>query len=377
MPVQYTQRNPNAFSDAYNMERSNRLQDLAFGQQQQDRQLAMQDRQYNRERIVKQDQRQANEDSVAAQEREREKILRNLPFAQSALQSGDPHGFIAAALQSPAGSLLRADGIFDEEDLNDPNLQQSLQAFIGLAGPQKPVDPGPLETVVDPVTKQPVLRSRSAAAGMQPYIKPPEKDSSVRPQLVEVLTPDGKTQKQWVYPGQSQGTPVGAPVDPTAAPKPPTETDKKNAVLLASMRNAEADIQNLIKTDPKSADTSSLGNALLGSTPMTRVFQSDQYRKYEAAGLRWAANLLYLKSGATANPDEIRSTWKQFFPQPGDGPDVKAQKEQSRQQEISAVTTNMGPRSPAQPAQSAPTATGPNGQKLILQNGQWVPINGR
>jgi len=30
---------------------------------------------------------------------------------------------------------------------------------------------------------------------------------------------------------------------------------------------------------------------------------------------------------------------------------------------------------PAQPAAAAPvTATGPNGAKLILQNGQWVPV---
>jgi hypothetical protein len=31
----------------------------------------------------------------------------------------------------------------------------------------------------------------------------------------------------------------------------------------------------------------------------------------------------------------------------------------------------------AAPPASAPTATGPNGQKLILRNGKWVPLNGR
>jgi hypothetical protein len=118
-----------------------------------------------------------------------------------------------------------------------------------------------------------------------------------------------------------------------------TEGDKRARVMYASVLNAEKDIAGM---PAGGADTSSAYNAAVGSNAFTRGMQTDQFRKYEAAGLRWAANLLYLKSGATAPPEEVQSTWKQFFPQFGDGDDVKAQKAQSRIEEITAVADAWG-----------------------------------
>lgn len=157
------------------------------------------------------------------------------------------------------------------------------------------------------------------------------------PPLEKTVGPDGKP----VFTPRKQA--VG--MEPYEAPKPPkepTENDKKNQVLYDSMLNAEKQIQDL-KGKPGATDTGSLWQGLLGGINATKVLQSDAYRSYEAAGLRWAANLLYLKSGATANPDEVRSTWKQFFPQPGEGPIVAAQKEQARLQEIESVRSAMVP----------------------------------
>ncbi len=134
MPINYTQRDPNAFYKGVDLERT---------RQQDDNQL---------KRLYQQDQRQAaadertkvmqgREDQQYQQQTEaanREKVLKYMPFAQSALQSGDPHAFVAAALSDPrTGQMLRQDGVFDDEDLNDPELPKHLQAFIGLAGPQK------------------------------------------------------------------------------------------------------------------------------------------------------------------------------------------------------------------------------------------------
>jgi hypothetical protein len=45
-----------------------------------------------------------------------------------------------------------------------------------------------------------------------------------------------------------------------------------------------------------------------------------------------------MKSGATATPEEVESTYMQFFPQPGDGPEVKAQKKAARMDEMIAIT---------------------------------------
>lgn len=134
-----------------------------------------------------------------------------------------------------------------------------------------------------------------------------------------------------------------------------TEGDKRARVTFASVLNAENDIAKI-----SGVDTASGTQIALGSNPLTRGMQSDEFRKYEAAGLRWAANLLYLKSGATATPEEVKSTWKQFFPQFGDGDGAKAEKSAARLQELNSIADAFGldkskiPKGPeAAPAKSA------------------------
>lgn len=155
----------------------------------------------------------------------------------------------------------------------------------------------------------------------------------------------------------------GGPADPANKPPPPlTENDKKNQVLYSSMVNAEKQIDALGKSN---ADTGSYMDAALGANKLTAPLQGEGYRQYEAAGLRWAANMLYLKSGATANPDEIRSTWKQFFPQPGDTQKVKDQKVKSRKEEMSAIGRVMGGQvPPTRPAEIYAPGEAPNSDPL-------------
>jgi len=201
-----------------------------------------------------------------------------------------------------------------------------------------------------------------------------EQGRANKPQLVTVKNPDGTETQKWVTPGQTEGPALGPP-----SQKPMGEADKKNAVLFDSMMNAEKQIQSMT-AGGKGTDTSSKWNAFLGGVPgnVAKVAQTDEFRKYESAGLRWAANLLYLKSGATANPDEIRSTWKQFFPQPGDGPDVKAQKEAARAQEIESTRKYMVPNAaplpatagaPMKIASDADYAKVPSGAQYIAPDG--------
>ena len=120
--------------------------------------------------------------------------------------------------------------------------------------------------------------------------------------------------------------------------KPMTEADKRNAVLYNSMLDSENTLKGL-----SGADTSSRIERALGAVGLPSL-QSDDYKKYEAAGLRWTANNLYLKSGANAPDEEVRKAWVQYFPQPGDGPDVIAQKTAARQNELAAIHANMAPQ---------------------------------
>lgn len=135
----------------------------------------------------------------------------------------------------------------------------------------------------------------------------------------------------------------------TNAGQKPTEYDKKAKLLYGEMADAEKQLQ----TAGVPSRGSMVWNSALGSNPVTRVFTSDDYRKYEAAGTRWAQNFLYLKSGAQAPEQEVRRTMQQYLPQPGDSADVVAQKAAARQQAMSNVSgilnPNVGGNAPQDP----------------------------
>lgn len=118
---------------------------------------------------------------------------------------------------------------------------------------------------------------------------------------------------------------------------PETEGDKKATVLYGSLFAAEKDIAAL----ENGMDTSSTKNAVLGAIPLdadlAKQYQDQDFKKYDAAAQRWSANLLYLKSGAQAGADEVRTTSIQYFPQPGDSQEVKEQKAMARRTEMEAI----------------------------------------
>jgi hypothetical protein len=73
------------------------------------------------------------------------------------------------------------------------------------------------------------------------------------------------------------------------------------------------------------------------ATVKAERMKSPDQKKYETAARRWAANLLYFKSGAAATQGEIESTWSQYFPLPGDDQNTIALKNRARMQEAAAV----------------------------------------
>ena len=121
----------------------------------------------------------------------------------------------------------------------------------------------------------------------------------------------------------------------------PTEYDKKATLLHGEMRDSATQLDRLDQSG--ATNTSSIANRALGASPITRIFTSNDYRKYEAAGERWAQNFLYLKSGAQAPEQEVQRTMKQYLPQPGDGPEVIAQKTRARQEAMRNVEGILNP----------------------------------
>lgn len=142
---------------------------------------------------------------------------------------------------------------------------------------------------------------------------------------------------QWNADGSLAFVP-GGPADP--ANRQPNEVQQKNKELVDSLGDADQRIREYEKKGV--TDTSSKLNAVLGTTPVTAIMQGEDYRKYQSAGLQWAANLLYLKSGATANPAEIQNTWREYFPQPGDSQGVKDAKAAARKAEVQNARGKFG-----------------------------------
>lgn len=265
----------------------------------------------------------------------------------------------------------------------DDDVQAELQGARAQFGSQSGTGPasakgvsGAMYKVVDPETGEITYATAQEANGKNPYVyKPPTKAvaGEKRP-----APPRGFRYKE---DGSVEPIPGGpndpnSPNRPTQSMKPPTEGDKRARVMYSSMKNAEKQLEAVT-----TADTSDLGQAILGKTDAGKVLQSQEYKRYEAAGLRWAANLLYLKSGATATPDEIRSTYIQFLPQPGDGQGVKDQKNEARAQELGSINEAYSfeaPRpgnapAPVAATQATPQQQAPAGQRLTPEQASQLP----
>lgn len=250
-------------------------------------------------------------------------------------------------------------------------IEQSLHAaYLKRQFEPKAMPPEDLVIIEDPRTGKPRYATKSEAAGLAPYQKPepqraPESrtidrdGSSITQEWDDSrgVWRDIATAPRWQPQGSTQQTPPagyryrpdnslefipGGPADPASRPKEspkPTEADRKAVVLIQGMRDAEQQLASFEgQTNPAGK-----WNAAMGSIPFTGgAMQTDQYRGYQAAAKRWAANYLYLKSGAQAGAGEIETTTAQFFPQPGDGPEIIEQKRIARQQEMASAQSVYG-----------------------------------
>jgi Ni/Co efflux regulator RcnB len=160
----------------------------------------------------------------------------------------------------------------------------------------------------------------------------------------------------------------GGPADPKVGERvvKPTEYDKKAKLLYNEMVDAEGQYRQAT-----GADTSSAWNAALNSNPVSRIFTSEDYRKHEASGMRWAQNFLYLKSGASAPAEEVRKAFVQYLPQPGDGDEVIDQKRVAREQAMDSVA-----EANSLPLADFKTRKNVGGRNYVQVNGQWFEDDG-
>lgn len=160
---------------------------------------------------------------------------------------------------------------------------------------------------------------------------------------------------------QELGAPAAeAPSNPYAAGGKMTEEQAKAAGYVNRMVESHNVMNGL---DATATDGS---QAIKGSVPVVgNYLVSGEKQKLVQAQRDFVNSILRRESGAAIAPSEFENAQKQYFPQPGDGSDVIAQKRRDREIAIEGVMTSAGKaykppatyrKSAAEP-QSAPSET--------------------
>lgn len=197
--------------------------------------------------------------------------------------------------------------------------------------------------------------------------------------------PSGYT---WGPDGMSLVPIPGGPADQSTKP---LNEGQSNARGFANRIQSANEILNGADAASALGDSVTQGFAAI---PLAGNYLAGQnYQQADQAVRDFINAQLRRESGAAIGTSEFDNAYKQYIPRPGDGPKVLEQKKRARELALENMLLASGPggmRAPAasaappptvprtgaaQPAAARPTATGPNGQKLVLSEDgtQWVP----
>ena len=197
----------------------------------------------------------------------------------------------------------------------------------------------------------------------------PAKPGDERP---TVIGPDGK---EIVIP---KGVDVKTFKNEVSKATADAATGKKTEVQGAAEQFAnrmEESERNFKGLETQTSGLSGVTQTVAGKVPVVGNFaQTKDFQKMEQAKRTWVTALLRKESGAAIGQDEYAQYDKQFFPQPGDAPEVIAQKAEARRVAVEAMKKTAGPsyKSPdaskTAPARVTKTIGGKN---YYQENGQW------
>lgn len=150
-----------------------------------------------------------------------------------------------------------------------------------------------------------------------------------------------------------------------------TEVQAKAEQFGNRMEQAEAAIAGGL--EKQGTGWSGAAQQIVGSTPVIgSALQTSNYQQFSQAKSQFITALLRQESGAAIGKEEFARYDKEFFPQPGDAPEVIAQKAQSRQVAIAAMKKGAGPGYKSPDLAKPPRVTKSIGGKSYYQeNGQW------
>ena len=178
-----------------------------------------------------------------------------------------------------------------------------------------------------------------------------------------------------LIPGRAPAAPTGH--KPPKPEKPLTQDESKTTGFYARARAAET-----ILSDPTTTNPGVLARAAedLPYGAGSSITKSGDQQSLNARKA-FATAVLRKDSGATITADEWKNTNALYFPSPGDSEATIKQKAQNRAVALQALQVGAGRGAdkvsdaappPAKPQSAMPTATGPNGQKVMWNGKAWV-----
>jgi hypothetical protein len=145
------------------------------------------------------------------------------------------------------------------------------------------------------------------------------------------------------YPGANRAT------------KPATQEEQMAAGYARRMDQANTEMQNLYNEGYKAHSKDADWENRKGGIPVVgNYLMSSQAQRQKQAELNFLTAILRKESGASISPTEFKTGEANYFPRPGDSPDVLAQKARARSTAIQSIRAAGGSASKPQQAARAP-----------------------
>jgi hypothetical protein len=229
----------------------------------------------------------------------------------------------------PDGTLARA------------NQQTGAVERIGqFSKPQDPIKVSDGETLLDPVTKQPIYQGQ----GKPPQIVELFDEATGQPYKAQWNTKTGAYERLGGVKARS-GMQLTTNPDGTVTltegavgnmPKL-TEAEGKSTGFYGRSIESQKILNGL------EDQGTSLWNKTAGQIPVFGNFlKSEDAQKYDQAKRDFINAVLRRESGAVISPEEFANAEQQYFPQPGNGPEVIAQKRRNRDTTIQGLKVSSG-----------------------------------
>lgn len=294
------------------------------------------------------------------------------------------------------------------------SLQRALpQEFLAaeiqqrLSGPPKPLVVGAKDRVVDPVTLETLVDAQpDAAPGPSTEIGKLLAERNALPadsplrrfydmEIAKRNAPE-KQERPWRIIPEAEAIELGLPrggtyktngIDFSVVVQPkqekPTEGEAKYAFNARRLAASAKIMKEVVQNDPSAVST-----IFDTSTYLGRKATGAQTQRFQSAMADAVDAIITLGTGAAYTEEQLKSARQAVMPQPGDEPEVLADKfdkfmayaeaaktagrEAGEDIDIPDIAAAWRQTTSKRP-NDAPSATGPNGEKLYFYGGKWQP----